>query len=59
MTDAFIRLLEDQAQVYEDDQGKWLAMQYGTKLPFEIADIIEAVGNASNAAVAFARLGLK
>jgi ribokinase len=59
VTDAFIRLLDDQAQTYENDQGKWLAMQYATKLPFEFAEVVEAVGNASNAAVACARLGLK
>src|SRR5665213_2856255 len=33
-------------------------MPFGTKLPFDHAEVIEAVGNASNAAVAFARLGL-
>jgi sugar/nucleoside kinase (ribokinase family) len=57
--DAFIRLLDDQAHVYKDEHGKWLAMQYGTKLPFEEAYIIDAVGNAANAAVAFSRLGLR
>jgi ribokinase len=34
-------------------------MQFGTKLPFDHVEVLEAVGNASNAAVAFARLGLK
>lgn len=58
VTDAFIKLFDDQAKSYEDDQGKWLAMPFGTKLPFDHAEVIEAVGNASNAAVAFARLGL-
>jgi ribokinase len=58
VTDAFIKLLEDQAHTYENEEGKWLAMQFGTKLPFDHAEIIEAVGNASNAAVAFARLDL-
>lgn len=58
VTDAFIRLLDDQAVTYENDQGKWLAMQFGTKLPYDHVEVIEAVGNASNAAVAFARLGL-
>jgi ribokinase len=59
VTDAFIRLFDDKAETYENDKGKWLAMQYGTKIPFEQAYIIEAVGNSANAAVAFARLGLK
>lgn len=59
VTDAFIRLFEDKAQTYENEQGKWLAMPFGTKIPFEFAEVIEGVGNAANAAVAFARLGLK
>lgn len=58
VTDAFIKLFEDQAVTYENDQGKWLAMPFGTKLPYDHVEVIEAVGNASNAAVAFARLGL-
>jgi sugar/nucleoside kinase (ribokinase family) len=58
VTDAFIKLFDDQAHAYSNDHGHWLAMQYGTKLPFDHAEIIEAVGNASNAAVAFSRLGL-
>ena len=58
VTDAFIKLIDDQAVTYENEQGKWLAMQYGTKLPFDHAEVIEAVGNAANAAVCFARLGL-
>jgi ribokinase len=33
-------------------------MQFGTKLPYDHAEILEAVGNAANAAVAFSRLGL-
>jgi ribokinase len=59
VTDAFIKLLDDQAVTYENEQGKWIAMQYGTKLPFDHAEIVEAVGNAANAAVCFARLGLE
>lgn len=59
VSDAFIKLFDDQAQTYENEQGKWLAMQYGTKLPFERALIVEGVGNAANAAVSLTRLGLK
>lgn len=58
VTDAFIKLLDDKAVTYENEQGKWLAMPFGTKIPFDHAEVIEAVGNAANAAVAFARLGL-
>jgi sugar/nucleoside kinase (ribokinase family) len=59
VTDDFIELLEDQAHTYENEQGKWLAMPFGTKIPFDHHEVVPAVGNASNAAVAFARLGLK
>ena len=58
VTDAFIKLIDDEAVTYENEQGKWLAMPFGTKIPFDHAEVIEAVGNAANAAVAFARLGL-
>jgi sugar/nucleoside kinase (ribokinase family) len=59
VTDAFIKLLDDQAQIQKDDDGnKYLIMPFGTKLPFDHVEVVQAVGNASNAAVAFARLGL-
>lgn len=59
VTDAFIKLLDDQAKTYEDSHGLWLAMPFGMKVPFDHAEIIEGVGNAANAAVSFARLGFK
>lgn len=59
VTDAFIKLFDDQAHSYENEHGKWLAMQFGTKLPFDHVEVLDGVGNASNAAVAFTRLGLK
>ena len=59
VTDVFIKLLDDEAKVYEDsDKRSWLAMQFGTKLPYDSVLTIEGVGNAANAAVSFARLGL-
>lgn len=59
VVDDFIDLQEDQAWTYEDEQGrKVLAMPFGTKIPYEGREVINAVGNASNAAVAFKRLGL-
>ncbi len=58
VSDAFIKLFDDQAHTYANEHGKWLAMQYGTKLPFEKAVIVEGVGNAANAAVSLTRLGL-
>lgn len=60
VTDAFIRLFKDKAQVVKDDRGgDWLAMPYATKIPFEEAQIVRGVGNAPNAAVSFGQLGLK
>lgn len=59
VTDAFIKLLDDEAYTYTDEHGtKTLAMKFGTKLPFDHAEVLEAVGNAANAAVSFSRLGL-
>lgn len=58
VTDAFIRLLDDQAVTYDNEQGKWIAMPFGMKIPFDHVEILEAVGNAANAAVSFSRLGL-
>lgn len=58
VTDAFIRLYEDQAVSYENEEGKWLAIPFGQKVPFDHVEVLEAVGNAANAAVSFSRLGL-
>jgi ribokinase len=58
VTDAFIKLFDDQAKVIEEEDKKLLAMVYGTKIPFDHVEIIEAVGNSANAAVSFAKLGL-
>lgn len=58
VTDAFVKLFEDRAQVFENEQGKWLAMPFGTKIPFQEAQVVQGVGNAANAAVSFARLGV-
>jgi len=58
-TDAIIRLDEATSRVTRDALGDWLAVPFGTKVPFEEAFILEAVGNASNASACFARLGLR
>lgn len=58
VTDAFIKLFDDKAHAYSNDHGKWLAMKFGTKIPYDHVEILSAVGNAANAAVSFARLGL-
>ncbi len=59
VTDAFIKLFDDRAHTYKNEKGEFLAIPFGTKIPFESHEVIEAVGNASNAAISFARLGLK
>ncbi len=59
VTDAFIKLIDDKAWSYKDENGmKVLAMEYGTKTPYDHAEVLEGVGNAANAAVSFSRLGL-
>jgi len=59
VTDAFIKLFDDKAHTYIDEHGvKTLAMEYGTKIPFDKAIVVEGVGNAANAAVSLTRLGL-
>lgn len=59
VTDAFIKLLDDRASTFENENGKFLAMPFGMKVPFDHAEVIEAVGNAANAAVSFAKFGIK
>jgi sugar/nucleoside kinase (ribokinase family) len=58
VTDAFIKLLDDRAESYDTDHGPVLAMPFATKIPFDHAEVLPAVGNAANAAANFAKLGL-
>lgn len=58
VTDAFIKLFDDRAYTFENDHGKFLAMPFASKVPFERVEVVEGVGNAANAAVSFARLGI-
>lgn len=59
-TDAFIQLREDKARIdIEPDGSKRLSMEFGSKPPYEGVDIVQAVGPSPNAAVAFAKLGLR
>ena len=60
VTDAFIKLKDDEAEVVEQSDGsKRLSMDFGSKPPYERVDIIQAVGNSANAAVSLSRLGLR
>jgi sugar/nucleoside kinase (ribokinase family) len=57
VTEPFIRLSD--AEVYDKDSQRMLSMRFGDKIPYESATPMPAVGNASNASVAAARLGLR
>lgn len=57
--DDFIKLLDDDERVEHRPDGLWLAIPFGTKVPFDHNEVIPAVGNAANASVACAKLGLK
>lgn len=56
VTEPFIRLMD--AETYEKNGQQMLGMRFGDKIPYESSTLVAAVGNASNAAVAAARLGL-
>lgn len=58
VVDEFIKLKEAHVHCDVNHQDCTISMQWGTKIPFESSVLIPAVGNAANAAVAAARLGL-
>jgi ribokinase len=57
LSDAFIKLEDDQAWTSEGENGPILSMPFGMKVPFNHAEVIYGVGNSSNAAVSLTRLG--
>jgi len=57
VTDAFIKLEDAGASV--DEERNLLCMKFKDKIPYHDVTIVPAVGNAANAAVSAARLGLK
>lgn len=57
--DCFIRLKNARVHCNINNEDCELCVKFGQKIPFEFAVEVPAVGNASNAAVACARLGLK
>lgn len=57
VSEPFIRLQDAYIATNEQDQEN-LCMRFGDKIPYESVTFAPAVGNASNAAVAAARLGL-
>src|SRR3990167_1569084 len=56
--DCFIRLKDARATCDINDENCQLCVRFGDKVPYEFALEVPAVGNAANAAVACARLGL-
>lgn len=56
--DAFIKLQNAHTLTNSETQNTELCMVFGTKIPFEFAEEVVAVGNSANAAVAAARIGL-
>jgi sugar/nucleoside kinase (ribokinase family) len=58
VTDVFIRLSGAHIAIRHDQDGQWMDLPFGGKVPFDFALTVEAGGCAANAAVAFARLGL-
>ena len=58
-SDAFIRLKDAHVHCNLNKEDCELCMRFGDKIPFEYVKVVKAVGNAANAAVAAARLGLK
>ncbi len=57
-TDVFIRLSDEHIRALTDTAGHWLALPFGSKVPFDYARTVDAGGNAANAAVGLARLGV-
>lgn len=59
-TDAFIKLNDDEAKITQDEDGKqWLSVEFGAKMPYDSVEVVQSVGPSPNAAVSFARLGLR
>ena len=59
VTDAFIRLKDASVNCDINSEHCTITMAFGDKIPYESVEVVPAVGNSSNAAVATARLGLK
>ena len=58
-TDAFIKLHEAKVHCRIDHSNCEITMPFGDKIPFEFSKVVKGVGNAANAAVSGARLGLR
>lgn len=58
VTDAFIRLRDASVHCDVNREKCEICMRFADKVPYENVNIVPAVGNSANAAVAAARLGL-
>ena len=59
ISDAFIKLSEDYAEVTTDEKGyQRVSFELGAKLPYDDVQIVKAVECSPNAAVSISRLGL-
>lgn len=58
VVDEFIKLKDAAVHCDIDNEHCTICMRWGDKIPFESATLIAGVGNAANAAVSAARLGL-
>ena len=58
VVDAFIKLKDAHVHCKIDTDACELCLRFGDKVPYESLNVIPAVGNSPNAAVAAARLGL-
>lgn len=56
--DEFIKLEEARINCNINNQDCTISMKWGDKIPYEFSVLVPGVGNAANAAVAAARLGL-
>lgn len=56
--DEFIKLQEARVSCNINNQDCTISMKWGDKIPYEFSVLVPGVGNAANAAVAAARLGL-
>ncbi|MHB8860699.1 MAG: carbohydrate kinase family protein [Minisyncoccota bacterium] len=56
--DEFIKLKEATIACDDNNQNCTISMKWGDKIPYDFSVVVPAVGNAANAAVAAARLGL-
>ncbi len=59
VTEPFIRLKDAEVHCADGDENCMLSMRFGDKIPYDFAEVVPAVGNAANAAVAAARLGVE